>query len=253
MAAANIYSALSARAYAEQCWPELGFHDRAARLLAALLGVHKPVQNDPEWERSCLVRSQWFDMRCCEFFTRHPQGLCIDLGAGLSTRFHRLSEADDWPRFSWVDVDVPEVIALKQNAIPRIDNYQLIAADIASDDWLAATGWHPHTPLIITLESVLPDMSLTEIGKVFAIIAKHCVATRCARASQIEILFDYAKPARRWYEFFFSCPRARALQYLTHCLALLDLIPIPDNSTDSLCKNSSSRGLFVYSTLSTIG
>ncbi|MDZ7923293.1 MAG: class I SAM-dependent methyltransferase [Marinagarivorans sp.] len=212
--ATSIFSALSARAYAQQSWPELGFHDRAARLLARLLGVNNPVMNDPLWERDCLVRSQWFDARCRRFFTLHPQGMCIDLGAGLSTRFHRLSEADDWPRFSWVDVDLPDVTAIKTKAIPKIDNYQLIAANIVQDDWLAATGWHPHTPLIITLESVLSDMSIDEIYAAFSIIAKHCTA-----ASQIEIVFDYRSPARRWYEFFVYRPRNGVMLSLVRDIA----------------------------------
>ena len=130
----DIYSALSARAYAQQSWPDLGFHDHAAWLLAKLLGVNARLRNEPAWERSCVLRSQWFDRRCHAFFKRHPQGMCIDLGAGLSTRFHRLSAAHDWPRFSWVDVDLPEIIALKKKAMPRIDNYQMISADIVKDD-----------------------------------------------------------------------------------------------------------------------
>jgi O-methyltransferase involved in polyketide biosynthesis len=217
-ATASIYSALSARAYAQKSWPELGFHDHAARLLATLLGVNDPVSNDPKWERSCLLRSQWFDMRCRQFFMLHPQGMCIDLGAGLSTRFHRLSEADDWPRFSWVDVDLPDIIALKTKAIPKIDNYQLIAANIVQDDWLGVTGWRPHTPLIITLESVLPGMPLAEIYSVFAAIAKHCTA-----ASQIEIVFDYPSPIRRWHDFFTYRPRAFVLRKLVSDIAALGL------------------------------
>lgn len=133
---ANIYGALSARAFAQQRCPESGFSDRSARLLAKLVGIPDSLCKDPEWERNCLVISQWFDAHCQQFFKRHPQGMCIDLGAGFSTRFHRLSEADDWPRFSWVDIDLPDITAIKKNAIPKTDNYQLIAADIVRDDWL---------------------------------------------------------------------------------------------------------------------
>lgn len=242
----SIYDALSARAYAQQSWPELGFHDRAARLLARLLGINTPVRNDPLWERGCLVRSQWFDARCRRFFTLHPQGMCIDLGAGLSTRFHRLSEADDWPRFSWVDVDLPDITAIKSKAIPKIDNYQLIAANIVQDDWLAASGWHPNTPLIITLESVLSDMSLSEIYAVFAIIAKHCTA-----ASQIEVVFDYPNPARKWYEFFMHRPRAFRMHHLIDEIATLGLVlkhsePINTKANTNTTVNQHD-GLFVYS------
>lgn len=141
-AATGIYGALSARAYAQQRCLESGFNDRSARLLAKLIGLTDSVCKDPEWECNCLLRSQWFDSRCRQFFKRYPQGMCIDLGAGLSTRFHRLSEADDWPRFSWVDVVLPGITAIKKEAIPKSDNYQLIAADIVREDWLASADWH---------------------------------------------------------------------------------------------------------------
>ena len=240
----SIYGALSARAYAQQSWPELGFHDRAARLLARLLGINTPVGNDPLWERGCLMRSQWFDKHCRRFFKLHPQGMCIDLGAGLSTRFHRLSEADDWPRFSWVDVDLPDITTIKKNAFPKIDNYQLIAANIVQDDWLVATGWHPHTPLIITLESVLPDMPLNEIYAVFSIIAKHCTA-----ASQIEIVFDYRAPAKRWYEFFAYGSRAFVSQNIVNNIANLGLVLTHSESTKPKLNIGMDEcdGLFVYS------
>lgn len=215
-ASGSIYSALSARAYAQKIWPAIGFHDHAARSLAKLLGVSEPVKKDLAWGRGCLIRSQWFDERCRQFFKRYPQALCIDLGAGLNTRFHRLSEAADWPRFSWVDVDLPEVIAIKTVAIPKIDNYRLMSANIAKDDWLVASGWHPHTPLIITLESVLLDMDLRDVCTIFSTIARHCTA-----ASQLEILFDYPTKKMRWYQ---RLRFGNRMQILSDHLAKLGLV-----------------------------
>ena len=211
----NIYTALSARAYAQQLWPAIGFHDHAAKSLAKLLGVSEPIKKDLPWGRGCLLRSQWFDERCCQFFQRYPQAMCIDLGAGLSTRFHRLSDAADWPRFSWVDVDLPDVIAIKARAIPKIDNYQLLPANIVKDDWLARSGWHPRTPLIITLESVLLDMEFTDVCSIFSTIARHCSA-----ASPVEILFAYPATASHWPRLLQFNSR---LQQLSGFLARLGL------------------------------
>lgn len=212
------YSALSARAYAQQIWPSIGFQDHAAKTLAKLLGVTAPLKTDLTWERTCLWRSQWFDEQCRHFFMRYPQAMCIDLGAGLSTRFHRLSEVDDWPRFSWVDVDLPEVTAIKANALPRIDNYRLLAADIIKEDWLAASGWHPRTPLIVTFESVLMVMNGRDIGDIFATIVKHC-----SPASTIEIVFDYPKLKNHWYDFVIPNSSVLALRYVADSMTALGL------------------------------
>lgn len=220
----NPYASLTARAYAQQRWPEIGFHDSAASLLATLLGVSKPLQDNPVWELGCLLRSQWFDQRCSSFFEQYPQGMCIDLGAGLSTRFHRLSESADWPRFSWVDVDLPEIVKLKSRAIPRIDNYQLLTANIVEDDWLSLSGWHPQVPLIITLESVLSYMPLEDIYKVFVSIAKHCTGN-----NKVEIVFDYSR-STGWYERLWQSSRFYKQKSLVDYLlglgfVLIDTVP----------------------------
>lgn len=236
---ADIYSALSARAYAQQSWPAIGFHDQAAKALAKLLGVTSPLKNDPEWERRCLLRSQWFDQRCREFFQQYPQAMCIDLGAGLSTRFHRLSKQNDWPRFSWVDVDLPEITRLKSKAIPQIDNYRLMSANIVKDDWLAASGWHPHTPLIITLESVLTDLSQEDIQAIFANIAKHCTS-----ASNLEIVFDYPGTHRRWWQLFrwelADTPIKKLIEYVATLGLTLKAAELEQGNSDLLSLNSLS-------------
>src|SRR5690606_16322093 len=126
---------------------------------------------------------------CRQFFDHHPKGLCIDLGAGLSTRFHRLSRSADWPRFRWVDLDVPEVTRLKAALLPKTDNYQLVSSDLAVDDWLQVCGWQTGTPLIITMEGVLMHLPLPTVMRVFDQIAR-----RCESNASTEIIFDYIKP-----------------------------------------------------------
>lgn len=240
---ATIYSALSARAYAQQSWPAMGFHDHAAWALAKLLGIIKPLKNDPLWEQHYLKSSQWFDQRCHAFFIKYPQAMCIDLGAGLSTRFHRLSEAADWPQFSWVDVDLPEVIHLKNKAIPKIDNYRLLPANIAQDDWLAASGWHPHTPLIITLESVLIDLDINDIYRLFTVIAKHCTA-----ASTIEIVFDYAAPQKRWYQWLQRDKQHLVMVHIRDYLTQLGLRLSINNPMDSLSRKNDRLYTHIFTT-----
>src|SRR4051812_17243247 len=98
----DIRKALCARAHARRQWPEMGFNDQSANLLAQLLGINLKQRLPLQDEQKIIERCQWFDERCLDFFQRHPRAMCIELGAGFSTRFHRLSDTADWPRFEWV-------------------------------------------------------------------------------------------------------------------------------------------------------
>jgi len=168
----NIRMELCARARAGRQWPEIGFSDRAANLLAQLLGISLKQRLSPLDERRLIQRSKWFDECCRDFFQRHPLAMCIELGAGLSTRFHRLSDTSDWPRFQWVEVDLPQVSAMKSEVLPAIDNYRLVSADIAEDDWLSLSGWKPEQPLLVLLESVAPELKANALLKLIEKLGK---------------------------------------------------------------------------------
>lgn len=171
----TLLPALSARAHARQRWPALGFVDEAAAILLEALGGEGQCSSaDADTERRCLIRSQWFDHQCQIFFEKNPHGLCIDIGSGLNTRFHRLCRCADWPRFQWVDIDLPEVVLLKSSLIPKTDNYRMVSADIAADDWLGASGWQSGKPLIISLEGALAHLPVSALMQLFEQIAKRC-------------------------------------------------------------------------------
>jgi O-methyltransferase involved in polyketide biosynthesis len=45
----------------------------------------------------------------------HPEGLVVNLGAGLDTRFYRLDNGT----ITWIDIDLPEVVAFSPEPIRR--------------------------------------------------------------------------------------------------------------------------------------
>jgi len=185
--------ALCARANAKRQWPEIGFSDQFAGLLAHLLGISLKQRLPPLAERRLIQRSQWFDEACCNFFQRHPQAMCIELGAGLSTRFHRLSAKADWPQFRWVEVDLPQITAFKAQVMPAIDNYHLVGADLVQDDWLALSGWMPGQPLLVVCEGV---PSMTDDG-ILWLLGR--LRQGAARSMDLEVVFDIAPSRRRWF------------------------------------------------------
>jgi len=185
----DVRMALCARAHAQRQWPEIGFSDQSATLLAHLLRINLKQRLSPIDERQLIERCQWFDDRCRDFFQRHPRALCIELGAGFSTRFHRLSDTADWPRFQWVDVDLPHITASKAEVLPAIDNYRLVDADILEDDWLSLSGWVPGQPLLILMEGVAPEL---EGELILQLIYR--LRQGAASAQEIELVVDDRHP-----------------------------------------------------------
>lgn len=130
------------------------FCDRAANTLTGLLDIDACLRFCPLDERRYLRANHWLDQQCLAFFNQYPKGLEIEFGAGLSTRFHRLSEQHEWPQFSWLDIDSEERIALKSAAMPVIDNYRLINSDRSTAELVASIQWNKTTPLVIVIDGL---------------------------------------------------------------------------------------------------
>ena len=135
------------------------FFDRAASLLASQLDLDT-VQALNGNEQAALKRSEWIDQHVLDFLQTHPTALGVELNAGVSTRFHRLSSALEWPQFRWADINTPETHAFSQSLLPITDNYRSIGCDIYQDDWLFRAGWQPGLPLIIITESQTDQIGL---------------------------------------------------------------------------------------------
>ena len=61
------------------------------------------------------VRSNILDNETLAFIKKHPDALIINLAAGLDTRFYRVNNEHIY----WVNIDLPEVIALRKQLLPK--------------------------------------------------------------------------------------------------------------------------------------
>jgi len=187
VSAGTAFIPLLARARARIQFPDLGFADREAEDIAAALGVPADLfGTDPGWMRGIVYRAKWFDERCRDFFAENPDGLGIALGAGFNTRFRRLAGAAR----QWVDIDLPEVIALKRRFVAPTGRYRMLARDIADPAWREDVGWRPGTPVVLTAEGVLMYLPPADVRALFAAIAERFSQGGAPAA----VLFDYASP-----------------------------------------------------------
>ncbi len=82
------------------------------------------------------LRARRFDHWAAQFLERHPQGVIVNLGCGLDTRYQRLTEAGVAVE-RLLDLDLPEVIALKRRFVQQDPpRYRMLAHSVLDHRWM---------------------------------------------------------------------------------------------------------------------
>ena len=76
---------------------------------------------------SLAVRAKAYDGWAQQFLDTHPECTVLHLGCGLDTRVYRV---DPPPSVRWYDIDLPDVIELRQRLFPPRDGAQPLAASL---------------------------------------------------------------------------------------------------------------------------
>jgi O-methyltransferase involved in polyketide biosynthesis len=191
---ATMLIALAGKALGAIDAPELGFVDLKAHQIL------KELEIDPRRfgltaneVRAIVLRSQWFARTIRKFFERNPNGLCINVGCGLDASFEQIAEAGGG-RFCWIDLDLPEVIAIRRRYFAETERRRIIAGDISDPRLFAGLPWDSAQPAIVVAEGILYFLEPTQIETFFRSQAD----AADARHSVIEIAFDYASPLGGW-------------------------------------------------------
>lgn len=68
------------------------------------------------------IRAMKFDEYALDFLDKHPEGVIINIGCGLDTRFFRVENG----KLQFFDLDLPDMINLKRQLNKESDRYQMI-------------------------------------------------------------------------------------------------------------------------------
>lgn len=93
---------------------------------------------------SFLARAYNIDKLVLDFIKRHPDGTIVNLGCGLDTTFLRIDNG----RIKWYDLDLPDVIELRQNIIPATKRVTMISKSIFDNSWYANIDYTPKKGLL---------------------------------------------------------------------------------------------------------
>ncbi len=136
------------------------------------------------------LRVRRFDQVVRDFLTRHPEGVIVNLGCGLDTRFDRVDNG----RAQWIEVDFASVIELRRKFLRDSPRRRFVAASITDDDLLNHLP-EPSRPHLFLAEGVLMFVEPAAVERLIASIR--------FRFPGAELLFDAVKPlevkARRFH------------------------------------------------------
>ncbi len=99
------------------------------------------------------LRARHFDDKAVDFLARHPDAVIVNLGCGIDTRFHRLRLRLQAPALEVVDIDLPELIRVKQKVIAPEPGYRMVAGDVTQRAWFDELP--PTRPLLFLAEGLL--------------------------------------------------------------------------------------------------
>ncbi|KAI0204355.1 S-adenosyl-L-methionine-dependent methyltransferase [Astrocystis sublimbata] len=107
----------------------------------------------PTHAAAIALRTRFYDRWTTAFLATHPGATVLHLACGLDSRNQRV----EWgPSARWIDVDLPEVVALRRQVLPTsLDgrDYRLLSADITDNAWLEEIS--DDVPVAVVMEGLL--------------------------------------------------------------------------------------------------
>src|SRR6201993_3795097 len=118
--------------------------------------------------RQTALRAKMLDDRLRDFVAQHPDAVVVDLGAGLSTAMLRVAPP---ATVDWYNVDLPNVIALRDEVVPADDHAHSVAASLADDDW--ADSIPSDRPTMLLADGLLAFLPESVIINLFRHVPEH--------------------------------------------------------------------------------
>jgi O-methyltransferase involved in polyketide biosynthesis len=114
------------------------------------------------------IRAYNFDNIVREFIANHNSAVVVNFGAGLETTFQRVDEGT----VLWVNIDLPDVAALRQKLIPDSEREMTIAKSIFDFTWTDdVSQWTQGRSILFMAAGVLCYFEAREIEILFRTLA----------------------------------------------------------------------------------
>ena len=110
------------------------------------------------------LRSYHFDKITKEFLANNDRAVVINIGAGLDTTFQRIGDSDAM----WINIDLPDVAALRRKLIPDSEREVTIAKSILDFTWIKdISQWTEGRSILFMAAGVLCYFEEHEVETLF--------------------------------------------------------------------------------------
>ena len=111
------------------------------------------------WARRTLL----FDQVVRTFLQSHPQGIVVNLGAGLDTSFYRVDNGS----VRWFDLDLEAVIAVRRRLLPEGERNRMITSSLFDLAWVEKLPM-PRDNVLLLCSGVLFYFEKPQLEALFA-------------------------------------------------------------------------------------
>jgi O-methyltransferase involved in polyketide biosynthesis len=129
-----------------------------------------------------LLRMRGFDRRASAFLAEHPDGVIVDMGCGLDTRFERIDNG----QVSWYDLDLPEVIELRKELLEETPRSHFIGSSVTDFSWMDMLSGRARKHFLFLAEGILYYLDQADVKKL--------VRALVGRFPGAELVFDAYSP-----------------------------------------------------------
>ncbi len=158
------------RMIAARKYPEL-FPDLDAARIIGELGVDLSGSKLFKWEYSwlnCAVRQYDFSCEINKYLKQHPNATICELGSGLSTlRSQMKNEANPW-----YNLDMEQVIALREKHIPMGLNEKNLVCDLNELSWFDSVEFRPENGIVFVAGGLFYYFEKDQVRRLFCEMSK---------------------------------------------------------------------------------
>ena len=147
-----------------------------------------------------IVRTEFLDNIALKFAREHPNGVIVNLGAGLDARCERLDRAST----QWIDIDLPESMEVRRCFFKEDDQYRMIAKSILDFDWMDEID--ANAAVLFLSEGVLMYLAPSDIKALFKTLSQRFPGAQMAFDTLSVWMVKHAKihPDVKKYQAWFK-------------------------------------------------
>jgi len=165
---------------------------KAAEIVAAIDYDFEKYRAYPRGQIGCCCRAKILDDYVAQFLAQRPDGVVVDIGAGLDTRFERVDNG----RVRWFDLDLPDAIAMRSRFFPETDRRRFLIGSVFDPSWIESVHAIDAEDFFFVAEGVLLYFDETRIRSLFSRLAERFPGARFA----LDACSPLMQRTARWFE-----------------------------------------------------